>query len=241
MAGEHNRAYPVLLIAKFPSQKKYMDLFSEKRSFKDRKDAALKLAHALEQFKDMNALVLGIPKGGVEVGFYVAKQLNAELSVAITKKLPFPDQEELTFGALGEDGSIYVAERIGNEIGRSQVEKIIEKQRLEIEKKVKMYRRGNPIPDMKDRIVIIVDDGMATAPSFVPAIEMCKRRGASKVVVAAPVGAETRPPVLKKADAFVVLENPDIFYSVGQVYEEFATLDDKTVTEYLRKAEEWKK
>jgi predicted phosphoribosyltransferase len=218
-----------------------MDLFSENRSFKDRKDAALKLAKKLEQFKDKNALVLGIPKGGVEVGFYIAKHLNAQLSVAITKKLPYPDQEELSFGALGEDGSIYVAERIGNEIGRSQIERIIEKQKLEIEKKIKMYRRGNPIPDMKERIVIIVDDGMATAPFFVPAIEMCKRRGAHQVIVAAPVGEPARPPVLRKADGFVVLENPDIFYSVGKVYEEFATLDDKTVTEYLRKAEEWKK
>ena len=142
---------------------------------------------------------------------------------------------------MAEDGSIYVAERIGNEVGRSQVEKIIEKQRLEIEKKVKMYRRGKPLPNMQDRIVIIVDDGMATAPSFVPAIEMCKRKGASKVVVAAPVGEENHPKVLKKADGFFVLENPDIFYSVGQVYDEFATLDDKTVTEFLRKAEEWKK
>ena len=218
-----------------------MDLFSEKRSFKDRKDAAQRLAKALEQFKDTNALVLGIPKGGVEVGFYVAKYLNAELSVAITKKLPYPNQEELTFGAMAEDGSIYVAERIGNDVGRSQIEKIIEKQMLEIEKKVKMYRRGNPLPEMKDRIVIIVDDGMATASSFVPAIEMCKRKGASKVIVAAPVGEETKPAVLRKADGFVVLENPDIFYSVGQVYDEFATLDDKTVMEYLRKSEEWKK
>jgi predicted phosphoribosyltransferase len=218
-----------------------MELFSERKSFKDRKDAALKLAKALEQFKDKNALVLGIPKGGVEVAFHVAKHLNAELSVAITKKLPYPNQEELSFGALGEDGSIYVAERIGNEVGRLQLEKIIEKQRIEIEKKVKMYRRGNPIPEMRERIVILIDDGMATAPSFVPAIEMCRRRGASKVVVAAPVGEQTRPAVLKKADEFVVLENPDIFYSVGQVYEEFPTLDDKAVGDFLRKAEEWKK
>lgn len=218
-----------------------MFLFEEKKSFQDRRDAGIKLAEALKEYKDQNALIIGIPRGGVEVGYHVAKFLNAELSVIVTKKLPYPGQEELTFGSMAEDGSVYISERIRSDITREQLEKIIEKQKQEIDRRIKLYRRGNPPAEMNGRVVIIVDDGIATGAGLVPAVDMCKKRGAAKVIVAAPVSGIDRPKELKRADDFVILERPDFFYAIGQVYDEFANLEDKEVIEILRKSEDLKK
>lgn len=218
-----------------------MLLFSDKKKFKDRKDAGMQLGKVLEEFKGKDALVLGIPRGGVEVGYYVAKHINAELSTVVTKKLPYPGQDELGFGSMAEDGSIFISERIRSEISKDQFEKIVERQKVEIDRRVKLYRKGRPAPDMKGRVVILVDDGISTATSLVPAVDMCKKKGASKVIVAAPVSAIDRPKELNKIDDYIILERPDFFYAIGQVYDEFGNLEDKEVAEILKKSDELKK
>lgn len=218
-----------------------MLLFSDNKNFKDRKDAGNQLGKALEEYKNKNALILGVPRGGVEVGYYVAKHLNAELSTVVTKKLPYPGQEELGFGSMAEDGSVFISERIRSEMTKDQLEKIIDRQMQEIERRVKLYRKGKPAPDMKDRVVILVDDGIAAGTSLVPAVDMCKKRGACKVIVAAPVAGTDKPKELKRIDDYVILERPEFFYSIGQVYDDFGSLEDKEVIEILKKADELKK
>jgi putative phosphoribosyl transferase len=171
----------------------------------------------------------------LEVAYYVAKELNADLSVLISKKLPYPGQEELAVGAVAEDGSNYVSQ-LGFRLDHKTISVIISIQLDEIKRRVKQYRNNEPLPDMTNRIVIIVDDGIATGATIVPALKLCRDRNAKSVIVAVPVsGMQPVPELEELADKIIVLERPDFFYAVGQVYEEFNQLTDKEVTFLLEK------
>lgn len=212
-----------------------------KRIFRNREDAGKKLGNMLEdEYKDRNVLVLGIPRGGVEIAYHVAKILNGELSIIVSKKLPFPVQEELAFGALTEDGSVYLTE-LGEQLDDGTIDRVVQEQFQEIERRIQKYREGRPIPDVTNRIVIIVDDGIATGSTIVPVLKLCKEGKASKIVVAAPVSGHRYAPEIKElANEVKVLEQPDDFFAVGQVYEEFEGLEDKEVTELLKDFQEHK-
>jgi putative phosphoribosyl transferase len=213
-----------------------MFLHIENKIFRNRQDAGEQLGKLLkEEYKDKNVLILGIPRGGLEVAYYVAKELNADLSVLISKKLPYPGQEELAVGAVAEDGSNYVSQ-LGFRLDHKTISVIISIQLDEIKRRVKQYRNNEPLPDMTNRIVIIVDDGIATGATIVPALKLCKDRNAKSVIVAVPVsGMQPVPELEELADKIIVLERPDFFYAVGQVYEEFNQLTDKEVTFLLEK------
>jgi predicted phosphoribosyltransferase len=213
-----------------------MFLHIENKIFRDRKDAGEQLGKVLkEEYFGKDVLVLGIPRGGLQVAYYVAKELNCELSVLISKKLPYPGQEELAVGAVAEDGSNFVS-RLASRLDSKTISAIITTQMSEIKRRVKQYRNNRPLPEMLNRIVIIVDDGIATGSTIVPALKLCKERKAKSVVVAVPVsGLQPVPELQKLADKIVVLERPEFFYAVGQVYEEFNQLTDKEVTTILEK------
>lgn len=209
-------------------------MIAEDRIFVDRTDAGLELGKLLEaKYKNQNALVLGIPRGGVIVAHEVARVLNAELSVVITKKLPHPRQHELAIGAVAEDGSSFLSS-LANELDRETVREIHVAQLEEIKSRIQRFRKGQPLPDMHKRIVILVDDGIATGSTVVPAIKLCKNQKAAKVVVAAPVsGRRYLKEIDMLADEVVVAEQPDMFYAVGQVYEDFHNLADREVIQHL--------
>jgi putative phosphoribosyl transferase len=211
-----------------------MFLHIENKIFRDRKDAGEQLGKYLkDEYKDKNILVLGIPRGGVEVAYYVAKELNADLSVMVSKKLPYPGQEELAFGAVAEDGSVFIS-KIGNRLDPKTISVIISIQLDEIKRRVKQYRNNEPLPDMIHKTVMIVDDGVATGATIVPAIKFCKERKAKKIIVAVPVsGLRPVSELEELADEIVVLEKPEFFYAVGQVYDEFNQLSDKQVSQLL--------
>jgi putative phosphoribosyl transferase len=211
-------------------------MIDEGRIFLDRTDAGFELGKLLEpKYKDQNALVLGIPRGGVIVASEVAQILNAELSVIITKKLPHPEQEELAIGAVAEDGSLYLS-YIANDIEPKAIQQIHKKQLEEIESRIRRFRKGHELPDMDGRIVIITDDGIATGSTIVPAIKLCKNRKAAKVIVAAPVSGKGYVSEINKlADEVVIAEQPEMFYAVGQVYEDFHHLSDIEVLEQLER------
>lgn len=206
----------------------------DNRIFLNRKDAGIQLGRKLEkEYKDRNVLVLGIPRGGVEIGYYVAKALNGELSVLVAKKLPFPGQEELAFGAITEDGSVYLSP-LGQRIDPGTADRIAEKQLEEIHRRIEKYRDGHDLPDMTNRIVLIVDDGIATGSTIVPALKLCRKRKAAKIVVASPVsGKNFVKEIYDLADEIVILEKPEDFYAVGQVYEDFHGMEDEEVMELL--------
>jgi putative phosphoribosyl transferase len=201
--------------------------------FKDRKDAAKQLALSLQNYKNKNALVLGIPRGGVEVGYYVAEELNAELSVIITKKIPHPQHPEYGIGSICEEGTVYLSQE--TVIPENILLPIISGLKEEIKRRIQTYRNGKPLPEMKDRVVIIVDDGIATGVTLVAAILLCKKHKPSKIIVAVPVSGSNYIPEIKKADELIILHQPSYYVGVGQAYEDFSQLTDEQVLSFLEK------
>jgi len=205
--------------------------------FYDRKDAGEKLAKALEKYKDRDdVVVLAIPRGGVEVGLEVAKYLRSDFSMIICRKLPYLDNPESGFGAICEDGSLFINPYAPYVPSEDEIYKILLSQKKEIERRVKILRKNRPLPDLKNKIVILVDDGIAMGSTMRAAIDCVKNKGAKKVVVAAPVaGRRSIDYFSKLADDVVVLESPANFYAVAQVYVNWYDVSDEEVLELLNK------
>ena len=207
--------------------------------FTDRKDAALKLAKALEKYKDKNVIVLGIPRGGAETAYYIALHLHAEFSLLISRKLGHPSNPEYALGAIAEDGSVYLSPFANEEFSKETINEIIDLQKKEIERRIKILRKGKPLPDLKDRTVILADDGIATGATIFAAIEMCKKRKAGKIVIAAPVsGYDMEETLAEKADEVIILEKPGDFFAVSQAYQSFYNLSDDDALGFM---ERWEK
>jgi predicted phosphoribosyltransferase len=207
------------------------------RSFSDRKDAGQKLALLLTDLKGRNALVLGIPRGGVEVAYYVAQYLRAELSVIVSKKLSYPQNEEYGFGAVSEEDSLYLSNE-GYLTSEEETATIIEERKKEIERRVQQYREGAALPDMHGRTVALVDDGIATGVTLVPCIRLCRKHNAAKIIVASPVAGQNYNPHINEADEVRIAVQPELFHGVGQVYERFDQLTDEEVMKFLKKNKE---
>lgn len=207
--------------------------------FKDRKDAGRQLALALETYKDKNSIVLAIPRGGIEVGYYVAAHLNADFSVIITRKLPFPDNPESGFGAIAEDGSVFVFPQAGIWVDKKDIERIIAEQQQEIRRRIEVLRKKKPLPDLAGRTVILVDDGIAMGSTMRASIMLCRNMKADKVVVGVPVaGQRTSVEIEELADDMVVLEKPVFFRAVAQVYLNWSDVSDE---EALKIMNNWEK
>ena len=203
--------------------------------FDDRNDAGGELARLLEdEYKDKDALVLGIPRGGVVVAYEVARRLHCDLSVVITKKLPHPLQEELAIGACAEDGSVFLTS-LARDLDPETVQRIVKAQSDEIKSRIRRFREGRPLPDITGRTTIIVDDGIATGSTIVPAIKLCKARKAGRVVVASPVSGERYVSQINElADEVIIATQPLEFYAVGQMYSDFHHLSDEEVIEFIK-------
>jgi putative phosphoribosyl transferase len=204
------------------------------RKFADRSEAGIALGKRLaDDYKGHDPLVLGIPRGGVLVAYEVAKILNASMSVIITKKLPHPLHDELAIGAIAEDGSAYLSP-LGKALTESTLNRIVKAQRKEIDSRIQRFRQGKALPEIQDRNVVIVDDGIATGSTILPAILLCKKQNASTVTVASPVSGEKYVSEMTSvADSIIVLEQPDYFSSVGQIYHDFHDLSDEEVIRVL--------
>lgn len=216
-----------------------MKTFKSFTMFNDRTDAAIELAKALEAYKDQNAVVLGIPRGGAVTGYYVAAHLNAEFSLIISRKLGHPDNPEYAMGAIAEDGTIHLNPSALVEASQLQIDDAVANQKKEIERRIQILRKGEPLPQLKDRIVIIVDDGIATGATVFAAIAMCKKQQAKKIIVAAPVsGVGMLEQLKKEADEVVILETPDFYHAVSQAYYSFPQVSDEEAVDLFEK---WKK
>lgn len=141
----------------------------------DRNDGGKKLAKALERYKDKKVLVLAIPRGGVEVGFHITKYLNADFSLLISRKLPFPDNSEAGIGALAEDGIPFIFEDAAGWLSEGVIDRIKKEQIEEIKRRIQILRERKPLPEIKGRTVIFIDDGLAMGSTMRASIMLCKK------------------------------------------------------------------
>jgi len=211
---------------------------SHPTSFRDRMEAGAYLAEALRPVLPGDAVILAIPRGGVEVGAVVAERLGLPLDVVIPRKLGAPGNAELGLGAVAE-GVTVLDERLVRalDVSAEYLDTEIERQEAEIRRRTAAYREGRePVP-VQDRTAVVVDDGVATGGTAVAAIRWAKKAGAREVVFAAPVAPiEGVRRLEQEAEGVVVLSTPPHFYAVGQWYEEFRQVGDDTVVALLRAA-----
>ncbi|MDB4924442.1 phosphoribosyltransferase [Mucilaginibacter sp.] len=207
------------------------------RIFKNRQHAGKELGRWLRpKYRQLNPLVLGIPRGGVAVAYEVALELGAELAVVVAKKLPLPTHPEFGFGAVAEDGSVYVNPEAEQVLPAEMIRDTIREQQEEIRRRVQVYRQGKALPELAGRIVIIVDDGIATGATLVPVLELCRKMNAGQIIIAVPVSGTRYDPRLEKADRMEILHQPEEFNAVGQAYAAFDDFSDREVVALLEKA-----
>ena len=208
--------------------------------FRDRTEAGQMLAAILREYADRNDMVvLALPRGGVPVGFEVAKALNAPLDIFVVRKLGLPEQEELAMGAIAS-GGVRVLNRdliralgIPNEV----VDRVTQEERRELERRERAYRQGRPPIDLSGKTVILVDDGLATGSSMRVAAFALKQKQPGQSIVAVPVAARDSCVELESvADKVVCALTPEPFWGVGQWYEDFSQTSDEEVRDLLKRA-----
>ena len=210
------------------------------RAFANRTEAGRQLAEKLEKYVGRDdVIVLGLPRGGVPVAYEVAKRLRAPLDVFIVRKLGVPGFEELAAGAIASGGVRVLNEDVVRAIPYAEeaIEAVTAKETTELERREQIYREERPAPELQSRIVILVDDGLATGATMRAAVKALKQRGAAKIVVAVPVGPpDTCRELAEEADETICLSAPAFFQAVGQYYEDFSQTSDEDVRELLSSA-----
>ncbi len=206
--------------------------------FKDRMHAGEELAKKLLKYKSKDVIVLGIPRGGVPIGYRIAKALDAPLDVIIPRKLPVPWSPEVGFGAVTSTGEVTLNPEIAGELRLTdrEIKEIAGKVVHEINRRMKAYRGNKPLPDLKGKTVIIADDGLATGYTMIAAVESAKKQGAKKVIAAAPVSPlAAAEDVRKHADELVTIwEKPTYNFAVASFYNDFHDMRDEEVTDLLK-------
>src|SRR5436190_458916 len=212
------------------------------RVFPDRIEAGRLLAEKLEKYANRDdVIVLGLPRGGVPVANEVAKRLHAPLDVFIVRKLGVPGFEELAAGAIASGGVRVLNEDVMSAIPHADqaIEAITARETTELQRREQIYREGRPAPELRDRIAILVDDGLATGATMRAAVKALRQCGAAKIVVAVPVGPpDTCHEIEEQADETICLNMPEFFQAVGQYYEDFSQTTDEDVRELVGRATE---
>jgi putative phosphoribosyl transferase len=205
--------------------------------FWDRNDAGRRLGAILPEFAHRtDVLVLALPRGGVPVGFEVARVLNVPLDVFVVRKLGVPRQPELAMGAIASGGAQILNQDVIRTLGISpqQIEATALHEQVELERREELYRGDRGPVSARQKTVILVDDGLATGSTMRVAIAALRREGAWEIVAAVPVAARsTCETIAKEADRAVCLYTPFDFYAVGQWYENFSQTTDEDVREWL--------
>jgi predicted phosphoribosyltransferase len=208
--------------------------------FSNREEAGRLLAGKLAQYAGQeNAMVLALPRGGVPVAGQVAARLRLPLDVLLVRKLGLPGQPELAMGAIASGEVRVLNEEVVDHYGipASMIAAVADRELRELERRERAYRGGLPPLDVLGKLVIIVDDGVATGSTVLAAIGALRRMGASRIIVAAPVVAsDTCERLRAKADGVVAVIEPVEFRAVGQWYEDFAETDDAEVRAILQHA-----
>jgi predicted phosphoribosyltransferase len=206
--------------------------------FQDRKEAGRKLADKLAKYTDeKEIIVLALPRGGVAIGAEIAKKIGASLDVIITRKIRFPGEPEFAIGAIAENGKVALDDQIVKRynISQSYLDEEICRQKAEIERRLIAYRGGEKLTFIKDKTVILVDDGVATGFTIIAAINALKDEGVKKLIVAVPVSPQDTFLKLKGlVDEIICLETPEDFLAIGDFYYDFEQLTDEEVMQLIQ-------
>ncbi len=209
--------------------------------FRDRTHGGRLLAEKLERYRAERPIVLGLTRGGVPVALEVARSLGADLDVIVVRKIGAPECPEYAIGAIAEGGAVYVRREALPEVGLGDddVAALAEHEAVELARRVRVYRGDRPMPDLAGRTVIVVDDGVATGATARAAARAARQRGASHVVLAAPViAAGSEPELRSDFDDVVAVDLPEPFIAVGLWYERFGQVSDEEVLGCLRRSRE---
>ena len=210
------------------------------KRFRDRREAGRELAAALRPFAGRDdVVVLALPRGGVPIGYEVARALGAPLDVFLVRKLGVPGHEELAMGAIASGHVVVVNEPVVRALGipPAVIDRVAAREDLELERREKEYRGEHPPVPVAGRTVILVDDGLATGSTMRAAAQAVRQLGPSRVVVAVPVAApETCDEFRNEVDEVICLFTPEPFHAVGLWYEDFSQISDEEVWELLDRA-----
>jgi predicted phosphoribosyltransferase len=209
---------------------------AQQQRFANREAAGEALTDALAYYRGADVLVLGLPRGGVPVAARVAEELDAELDVIVVRKLPSPISTELAIGAVTADGERYLNDGLISELAVSDMflAAVTGVQRAEAKQREQQFRGNRPPPRITGRIVILVDDGLATGATMHAAVRSVRKQHPARLIVAAPVGShEACEALAHEADEVVCLWRPEPFGAVGSYYENFAQTSDVEVQAIL--------
>jgi len=202
--------------------------------FKDREDAATKLAKKLKSLKIQDPVVLAIPRGGVVTGDVIAREIGAKLDIVVSRKVGAPYNPELAIGAVMHDGSFFPNTDLiaALNVPDEYVKQEIAKELKEIERRLNKFRGGKDY-DLAEKTVILVDDGIATGATMFAAVEWVKRQKPKRLIVAIPIGPSDTIERLSKVAEVVVLDAPVFFNAVGEFYDVFEQVEDYKVIKIM--------
>lgn len=210
------------------------------RKFRDRTEAGQLLAAQLQAYAHCpNGLVLALPRGGVPVAYEIAEALNLPLDICLVRKLGVPGQEELAMGAIAPNGVMVLNNEVLRmlHISRQTLLQVASLEKRELERREQVYRGDRPAPVIRDRTVILVDDGIATSSSLRAAITVLQRQHPQQIIVAAPVMPDSIYQSLGKlVQGVISLLTPEPLRSIGQWYEDFSQTSDAEVCRLLKQA-----
>lgn len=210
-------------------------------AFKSRQQAGRLLAEKLSEYRGKKAVVLGIPRGGIVVARELAYALEAEMDIVLAHKLRTPGHGELAMGSVSEDGKLFLNETVLREVGVSKayIEKERELQLAELKRRSELIRRIRPKIPLRNRVVIVTDDGVATGATTQAAFWAVRTEQPQKLIAAIPVGPEdTIISLSKDVGEMVCLRTPPSFFAVGQFYAQFPEVEDEEVLEILQEEHE---
>ncbi|HYM72665.1 MAG TPA: phosphoribosyltransferase [Stellaceae bacterium] len=211
--------------------------------FRNRTDAGRQLAEKLQHLKGHHPVVLALPRGGVPVGFEIARALGAPLDIVLVRKIGVPWQPELALGAItdGDDPEVFIDRNLatGLAISEDYIKKETARQLDELERRRRHYRAGRAPLDIAGRTAIVVDDGIATGATMRVALQATRRRNPARLVLATPVAAaETIARLRPEADEVVCVDTPDGLGAIGFCYHDFRQVSDAEVVAILARAGE---